>query len=199
MQDPCSLRSPARVRAGVWGTRHPAARPLCAPALPAARLGACFSSAPARLWQEAVVSPGEGRKSSGSASCTRPLPTPTQPVGRGRRRPAGPPAGPREGSAGPQDAERALPGEEGQDADRPAHSHGLHSHGSRRQPGGRPCPWELRGTGQCPPHLTLAGLPRGAGSRGTTVLTHGHTELAHPTLLFARPRRAGICLRSPQE
>lgn len=27
-------------------------------------------------------------------------------------------------------------------------------------------------------------------------VTHGHTELAHSTLLFARHRRAGICPRS---
>lgn len=90
------------------------------------RLGACFSS-PARLRQEAVVSPGRGQEIIGLSRLHPPPSTPTQPVGRGRRRPDEPPAGPQEGSAGLQHGQQPLPEDDGQDAYRPADSHGLHS------------------------------------------------------------------------
>lgn len=90
LEDPGPQGGQARAWAGVWGTSHPYTDPVPQPYLPLAPrpplLSACLPVAGS--CGERRVRAGNHR---GSAGCTRPLPTPTQPVRRGRRPPQEPP------------------------------------------------------------------------------------------------------------
>lgn len=192
LEDPGPQGGQARAWAGVWGTSHPYTDPVPQPYLPLAPrpplLSACLPVAGS--CGKRRVRAGNHR---GSAGCTRPLSHPHPASEEGEEAASGATLGPPEGSAGLPGERQLIPGGGGKDAYRLASGCGLCSRGSWRQQGQKLRHREFRGAPGCAhPHLTLASLPRRAGSRGDTGVTHGHTEPAHSTPMLSSPEGQGF-------